>query len=85
MEQIKDLNVSFERVCVPELIQILDPKNNEIPIKKERTANVLNLKLNSNFNLFISNNKTKGNIAKNPTKNLTALKVNGPISSIPVS
>lgn len=23
MEQIKDLNVSFERVCVPELIQIL--------------------------------------------------------------
>jgi hypothetical protein len=28
---------------------------------------------------------TKGAIAKNPTKNLTALKVKGPISSMPVS
>ena len=31
-----------------------------------------------------SNNAT-GRIAKKPTKNLTALNVNGPISSIPVS
>ena len=38
-----------------------------------------------NLNFFISNKKTKGTIAKNPTKNLTALKVKGPMSSIPVS
>ena len=34
---------------------------------------------------FLSKIKAKGATAKNPTKNLTALKVNGPISSIPVS
>ena len=38
-----------------------------------------------NLNFLISNKKTRGVIAKNPTKNLTALKVKGPISSIPVS
>ena len=32
-----------------------------------------------------SNKKTKGETAKKPTKNLTELKVNGPILSIPVS
>jgi hypothetical protein len=41
--------------------------------------------LNSDLNFFISNNKTKGVIAKNPMKNLTALNVNGPMLSIPVS
>jgi len=41
--------------------------------------------LNSDLNFFISNNKTNGVIAKKPMKNLTALKVNGPILSIPVS
>ena len=34
---------------------------------------------------FISKKKTRGIIAKKPTRNLTALKVNGPISSMPVS
>ena len=36
-------------------------------------------------NFFLSKRKAKGATAKNPTKNLTALKVKGPISSIPVS
>jgi len=35
--------------------------------------------LNSDLNFFNSNKKTKGVIAKNPIKNLTALNVNGPI------
>ena len=48
-------------------------------------ANVLKSSLNSDLNFFISNKMTKGVIAKNPTKNLTALKVKGPISSMPVS
>ena len=34
---------------------------------------------------FFSKIKASGATAKNPTKNLTALKVKGPISSIPVS
>ena len=34
---------------------------------------------------FFSNKKTKGETAKKPTKNLTELKVNGPMLSIPVS
>ena len=34
---------------------------------------------------FLTNKKTKGKTAKKPTKNLTELKVNGPILSIPVS
>ena len=34
---------------------------------------------------FFSNKKTKGETAKKPTKNLTELKVNGPILSMPVS
>ena len=46
---------------------------------------VLVSNLNSDLNFFISNNKTKGVIAKNPMKNLTALNVNGPMLSIPVS
>ena len=62
-----------------------DPKKREKPIKSERTANVLKSNLNSDLNFLNSNKKTKGTIAKNPTKNLTALKVKGPISSIPVS
>jgi hypothetical protein len=41
--------------------------------------------LNSDLNFLNSNKNTKGIIAKKPIKNLTALKVNGPISSIPVS
>ena len=63
----------------------VDPKKRDKPIKKERIANVLKSNLNSDLNLFISNKIAKGMIAKNPTKNLTALKVKGPISSIPVS
>ena len=35
--------------------------------------------------LFFSINKAKGIIDKNPTKNLVALNVKGPILSIPVS
>tara|TARA_Y100000768_G_C23603666_1_gene507230 strand:+ start:51 stop:374 length:324 start_codon:yes stop_codon:yes gene_type:complete len=62
-----------------------DPKKSEKPIKSERTTNVLKSNSNSDLNFFISNKKTNGAIAKNPTKNLTALKVKGPISSIPVS
>jgi hypothetical protein len=62
-----------------------DPKKREKPIKNERTTNVLKSNFNSDLNFFISNKKTRGIIAKNPTKNLTALKVKGPISSIPVS
>ena len=34
---------------------------------------------------FLSNNKTNGVTVKKPTKNLTELKVNGPILSMPVS
>ena len=62
-----------------------DPKKSDRPIKKERMANVLESNLNSDLNFFTSNKTTKGAIAKNPTKNLTALKVKGPMSSIPVS
>ena len=62
-----------------------DPKKRERPIKRERIAKVLKSNLNSDFKLFASNKIAKGTIAKNPTKNLTALKVKGPISSIPVS
>ena len=62
-----------------------DPKKRDRPIKKERIANVLKSNLNSNLNFFFSNRIANGAIAKNPTKNLTALKVKGPISSIPVS
>ena len=62
-----------------------EPKKRERPIKRERMANVLKSNLNSDLNFFISNKMTKGAIARNPTKNLTALKVKGPMSSIPVS
>ena len=62
-----------------------EPKKRDKPIKSERNANVLKSNLNSDLNFFISNKKTKGVIAKKPTKNLTALKVKGPMSSIPVS
>ena len=41
--------------------------------------------LNSDLNFFISNKKTNGVIAKKPMKNLTALNVNGPMLSMPVS
>ena len=37
------------------------------------------------FYFFFSNKKTKGKTVRKPTKNLTELKVNGPILSIPVS
>ena len=62
-----------------------DPKKRDRPIKSESMTNVLKSNLNSDLNFFISNKITKGAIAKNPTKNLTALNVNGPISSMPVS
>ena len=62
-----------------------DPKKRDMPMKRERVAYVLKSNLNSVLNFFISNKMTKGMIAKNPTKNLTALKVKGPMSSIPVS
>ena len=41
--------------------------------------------LNYDLYFFNSNKKTNGVIAKNPIKNLTALNVNGPMLSIPVS
>ena len=62
-----------------------EPKNKDNPINKERLIKVLVSDLNSDLNFFISNNKTNGVMAKKPMKNLTALKVNGPILSIPVS
>ena len=62
-----------------------DPKKSDNPIKKEKIIKVLKSNLNSDLNFFTSNKKTNGIIAKKPTKNLTALKVKGPISSIPVS
>ena len=62
-----------------------DPKKSDIPIKKEIIANILKLILNSDLYFLISNIIARGAIAKKPTKNLTALNVNGPISSIPVS
>ena len=37
------------------------------------------------MNFFISNKKTSGVMAKKPMKNLTALNVNGPMLSMPVS
>ena len=62
-----------------------DPKNSDKPIKRERETKVLKSNLNSDLNFFNSNKKARGTIAKKPTKNLTALKVNGPMLSIPVS
>ncbi len=62
-----------------------DPKNSDKPIKRERETKVLKSNLNSDLNFFISNKMANGAMAKKPTKNLTALKVNGPMSSIPVS
>ena len=41
--------------------------------------------LNSVLKFFSSNKITSGIIARNPTKNLTALNVKGPILSMPVS
>ena len=62
-----------------------EPKKSDSPIKKDNIANVLKSNLNSDLNFFTSNKNARGTIAKNPTKNLTALKVKGPILSIPVS
>ena len=62
-----------------------DPRKRDRPIKRERMAKVLVFNLNSDLNFFISNKIAKGAIAKNPTKNLTALNVKGPILSMPVS
>ena len=72
-------------VCCKATCCKAEPKKSERPIKKERMANVLKSNLNSDLNFFNSNKMTKGAIARNPTKNLTALKVKGPMSSIPVS
>ena len=46
---------------------------------------VIDVKRGFARNFLISNKKANGTIAKNPTKNRTALNVKGPISSIPVS
>ena len=62
-----------------------EPKKSDSPIRNERLTNDLISDLNSDLNFFNSNKKTKGVIARNPIKNLTALNVNGPILSIPVS
>ena len=62
-----------------------EPKNKDKPIKNERLKKFIVSVLNSDLNFFISNNKTNGVIAKKPMKNLTALNVNGPMLSIPVS
>ena len=62
-----------------------EPKKSEKPIKKDKIKKFLKSNLSSDLNFFNSNKKNNGIIAKKPTKNLTALKVKGPISSIPVS
>ena len=62
-----------------------EPKKSDDPIKKESIAKVLKSTSSSDLYFLNSNKKTKGMIAKKPTKNLTALKVNGPIPSMPVS
>ena len=62
-----------------------EAKKRDDPIRKDKITNVLKSDLNSDLNFFNSKKKTNGIIAKKPTKNLTALKVKGPISSIPVS
>ena len=41
--------------------------------------------LNSDLYFFNSNKRTNGVMAKKPIKNLTALNVNGPMLSMPVS
>ena len=62
-----------------------DPKKSDNPINKDKITKLLKSNLNSDLNFFTSNKKTNGIMAKKPTKNLTALKVKGPISSMPVS
>ena len=56
-----------------------------MPIKKAKLKNRFWLLFIDLKNFFFSKIKANGATAKNPTKNLTALKVKGPISSIPVS
>jgi len=60
-------------------------KNKNIPTGTISLKNWFVLFLIWLFIFFFSNKKTKGAIAKKPTKNLTELKVNGPMLSMPVS
>ena len=69
-------------------MQLVEEPNLKIMINPINTAKLINCFLSffRDFEIFfLSKIKAKGVTAKNPTKNLTALNVNGPISSIPVS
>ena len=61
------------------------PKNKDIPIKIKYLKNNFLFEFISSLIFPLSNIKAMGNTVKNPTKNLEALNVNGPILSIPVS
>ena len=63
----------------------MHPRNKKEPTGIINLINSFFLFLIWCFIFFISNRKTKGDTAKKPTKNLTELKVNGPILSMPVS
>ena len=94
------MNTKLENPNLPEILLLLAAQqwhqgawfqpgmlhyNGTHPIKKDKIAKYLKSILNSNLNFLVSNNNAKGRIAKKPTKNLTELNVNGPISSMPVS
>ena len=63
----------------------MHPKNKKIPTGKISFKNSFSLFLIWWLIIFFSKKKTKGVTAKKPTKNLTELKVKGPILSMPVS
>ena len=65
-------------------VVMLNLKKGTSQLKKTKQQ-MLKFNLNSVSNFFISNKNARGTMAKKPTKNLTALKVNGPMSSMPVS
>ena len=61
------------------------PKNNDILIKNRYLKKSFLSKLIFSIIFPLSTNKAIGKTVTKPTKNLAALKVNGPILSIPVS
>ena len=63
----------------------MQPKNKNVPTGNISLKNWFALFLIWMFIFFLSKKKTKGATAKKPTKNLTELKVKGPILSMPVA